>query len=299
MPETLPEERTYGMIELPANTANKLTQLEEEVAVLKADAKQSFNLCPDTVPTEELISFVERAVTLDQKLDFWVKSLPSEWRAMSASDTSPEALQKYHAFESLMDVYSDLWVLSLRNACRLLRLDLQKIFIQFMTWNPTIRSSHMTCGPRPYVEESRRLVDEICAGVPFSLGNRVVYDHPTGGVGLDGQLEIEYPWVQGSPVSTDHRRAAYAVGGWFYMGPLSKCLELEIPGCPEIEIVKPAQKAWITSQLRRIRQYYHIGALDLRYTPSVGVPAPLNPPISMQHTPTWNYTFHENDVVDH
>ena len=66
------------------------------------------------------------------------------------------------------------------------------------------------------------------------------------------------------------------------MGPLSRCLELDIPGCPEIEIVKPAQKEWITSQLRRIRAYYGIDLGDSRYTPSVGVPAPLNPPISTQ-----------------
>ena len=286
------------MAQLPATTANKLTLLEEEVATLKAIAKRSFNLSPDTLPTEELLAFIEHAVTLDQKLDHWVKSLPDTWKSMRAYDLSPEALQKYHAYESHMDVYSDLFVLCLRNVCRLLRLDLQRIFITFMIWNPTMRSSNMTHGSQPYVEESRRLVDEICAGVPFSLGDRVVCSHATSGAGLDNQLDIDYPSAEGSSVTVDHKRAAYAVGGWFYMGPLSKCLELDIPGCPQIEIVKPAQRDWIVSQLHRIRQYYNIDVSDMRYTPSVGVPAPLNPPIAMQNTPPRRYTSLRNEFED-
>ena len=205
MPETLPEEQTDGVTQLPVNNANKLSLLEEEVAALKADAKRYLNLSPERVLNEELLAFLERAVALDQKLVNWVLNLPPSWKPLPVDDASPKALKKFRAYKHI-DVYSDLWVLSLRNLCRLLRLDLQKIFIAFMALYPTLRSSNMPYGPQSYIEESSRLVDEICAGVPFSLGNRQVYDHTLSEQELCKPLEIEYPWVRGSSVTADHRR---------------------------------------------------------------------------------------------
>ena len=216
MPETLPEEQTDGINQLPVNNANKLSLLEEEVAVLKADAKRCLNLSLDRAMNDELLAFLERAVVLDQKLVHWVFNLPSSWKPLPVDDVSPNALKKFQAYKGI-DVYSDLWVLSLRNLCRLLRLDLQKIFIAFMALNPTLRSSNMAYGPHSYIEESRRLVDEICAGVPFSLGNRQVYDHTLSELELGKPLEIEYPWVRGSSVTADHRRGTVFVLSYLFL----------------------------------------------------------------------------------
>ena len=159
-----------------------------------------------------------------------------------------------------MDIYPDLWVTSVWNVYRVLRLIVQGILLSCCERISFERLANIPYGPPSYIQRIRELVDDICATVPFSVGDRV----PIGG------KEPDYPCARGSPVTMNHRRAAYALGGWFLLGPLDGCMDLEISVCWETRVIETEQRAWIMSQKARVGRFYNIPQSDQRYVCIIG-----------------------------
>ena len=104
---------------------------------------------------------------------------------------------------------------------------------------------------------AQQMSDEICASVPFALGTR-------GGHGTRGQQIEEtstlaataaYPEMAGRPTSEEHKRAAYAIGGWHLLDPLRVIVMVKRESwCGDV--VREGQVEWCAQQMERIGQLY-------------------------------------------
>lgn len=213
---------------------------------MKAFAGRIFIRTAEGGSRQELLDLVVLARKVDENLTKWESSVPDSWRPKPASDTTPAALVKFQAYGTTMDIYPDLWVASTWNSYRFLRLVVQGILIKCMARDPSCRPSEMPHGPLSYIQTMQKLVDEICASVPFAIGDKL----------SPGQKVVEYPWVRGALTPANHRRAASAVGPWLLLGPLTNCLEPETSAGLEVEVVGVEQRRWIIAQMGRSRRLY-------------------------------------------
>ena len=253
-----------GVSQLPSTVASRLSFLGADIAALKARAKAILLPTSSTESGAEADArFLELwafARGVDQKLACWEASIPDEWQPQPASDLSPAALLKFQAYGTRMDIYPDLWVTSVWNVYRVLRLIVQGVLMSCVERNPFGYLPNIAYGPQSNLQAMRELVDDICASVPFSVGDRVPKSHK----------EPDYPWIQGSSVTLNHRRAAYALGGWFLLGPLDGCADLETSIDPNRIVIGPEQRAWLITQKNRLGQFYNISKSDLRHVCTIG-----------------------------
>ncbi|KAL9113995.1 MAG: hypothetical protein Q9187_007534, partial [Circinaria calcarea] len=115
---------------VPLNAASRLTFVGEEVTALRAFAGRIFICTTEGGSRQELLDLVIFARKVDENLTKWESSVPESWKPKPASDTTPAALVKYHAYGTTMDIYPDLWVASIWNSYRFLRLVVQGILIK-------------------------------------------------------------------------------------------------------------------------------------------------------------------------
>lgn len=188
-------------------------------------------------PSESLVAECLAAVMkADQGLVNWECSLPESWIPKPAADLSAAALSKFQACGQRMDVYRDLWAASIFNQYRLLRLSLQPLITSCVSLYPKLAVGALPFGPVAHASISYRLLDDICAGVPFLLGSKVTRMNDEA---------IDYPCVNGKPVPAQHRRVARYLTPWMLVAPLMTCISLPF--------LRADQKSWLKSQLVRIK----------------------------------------------
>ncbi|MCJ1389507.1 hypothetical protein MMC18_002364 [Xylographa bjoerkii] len=246
--EKLPEEFAEHIKALPSNAATRLTALEAEVANLLASARLAFG--PDQIVSQsELFELSSSASELDEKLHHWAESVPQQWNPLPAKDNSSAALAKFQAYGSRMDIYPEVWVVSIWNSYRILHIAVQEaiaccaVAVGIIDQMPGSTNYRI----QDHTEVGQRLVDDICGSIPYCLGSRV--KHEAGS-------EIDYPFASGSSVTNDHRKAAKALGVWFVLGSLNACLG--------VRGIEDDQMRWIRSQLSRVKGFYN---LDQRLSP--------------------------------
>ncbi len=89
------------------------------------------------------------------------------------------------------------------------------------------------------------MADDICASIPFSLGDKIK-------PGLLGDKRVHYPHVPGKEVPNSHYHMAPAMAGFWLPGPLQTLMGLKIG-------LREGQKQWIGGQLMRLAHIYNIG----------------------------------------
>ncbi|MCJ1432218.1 hypothetical protein MMC27_001574 [Xylographa pallens] len=240
--EKLPEQFAENIKALPSNAATRLTALEVEVANLLAAARVAFD--PDQRTTNsQIFEISSSASDLNNKLFHWADSVPQQWNPLLAEDNSPAALAKFQAYGSRMDIYPEVWVVSIWNSYRILHIAVQEIIACCAVFDGMIDQMPGSNDYRiqDHTEVGQRLVNDICASIPYCLGSRV--KHEAGS-------EIDYPFAPGSCITNDHRKAAKALGGWFVLGSLNACLG--------VRGIEDGQLRWIRSQLSRVKGYYDL-----------------------------------------
>lgn len=244
--EEHPPEWAECMEGTPLTAATRLTFIGEEVTALKAFANSIFSLTTEVGFNQQLLELLILARKVDENLTNWEYSVPEGWRPQSASDTTSAALLKFQAYGTSMYIYHDLWVASTWNSYRLLRLVPQAIMLKCTARAPSCRPSNMPHGPPSYIQTMQKLVNDVCASVPFAAGDKV----------SPGQKIVDYPWIPNALIPATHRRVASAVGPWFLLGPLTTCLELETSAGLDVEVIEVKQRRWIINQMGRFRRLY-------------------------------------------
>jgi len=245
-PEKLLENRANVMEIMPCNAANRLTLVEGQVARLLSLARCLFG-DRYTVADSELVSLACSATDVQKKLVDWACTVPKDWTPKPARDKSPATLSKFQAYSTRMDIYPDVWVVSIWNTYRILHITVQIVITTCETMRKAMcrTPSDSVSSPATIPNIIQELIDDICASVPFCLGDR------TKG---EPDASIQYPCAEGLGIPIDHQRAAVSLSGWFLIGP--------IKGCLMVGGLQEAQFRWLQSQRSRIASFYGSASLQ-------------------------------------
>lgn len=179
---------------------------------------------------ESIFEIVHAGIALDGKLQAWADLAPGHYRFTSIQTANGLDQELSITSQSKMDhihVYNSVSIGQLWNIYRTTRLHLLQCLVRCISelekniWTTSPASSELISYSGQAVETIRRLVDDICASVPYMLGE----------VDQSGNLQ--------------HLRHCKAVGGLFLLHALRSTYFLQS--------TDPAQKAWIWKRLTYIK----------------------------------------------
>jgi len=191
--------------------------------------------------TSYINSLLSEAVVIDKRLSHWPDTIPDSWlpaRVSADMDISP-TLQLY---QDHCDVYKSLFVASLWNKSRLSQIETHFTVLTLLSLLPSTPSNINK--QRLCQSGVQQLADDICASVPYYIGNRM---RP----GKAGEPGIHYPRVPGRPPIMDHYKTGPALGGWALMIPLSTVLRMQMR-------LREGQREWIAGQMARTARIYNL-----------------------------------------
>ena len=236
--EASPESWMEDMKSLPTTSSARLSYHAEEVANLHAAVKltlDSWHLLSEQLASELLNLLFEA----DQNLLGWEQDLPEAFFALPAADLSIANLTKFEAYANSIDTYADIWVAKTQNSFRMLRIMLQ-LLIRDVLHRVTIdRPSALPVGPIIHFHTTQRLVDEVCASVPFFMGTKCVDLDPES---------VDFPHALGQAMTEVQRANNMRLGTWFIFAPLYACAR-----CPDL---RPGQSDWIQKQIERLESLH-------------------------------------------
>lgn len=207
-------------------------------------------------------SALRKLTLLDEQLSLWLSSLPQHWMTVRL-----DLVQIQHSviavglYNSLCDVYQDIFICSVLNSYRWSRILVYQMIQDCESLLNTKRQ------PLDYgivksniTGQVQLLVDDICASIPFQLGNR------RGPSVLDDFKTIEYPLMQfegqktdpmyGGSGPDDDKHLRTALGGFFTINALLPILNL-IDETTAADCLRPGQADWMRQQVKRVQGFFH------------------------------------------
>ncbi len=287
---------------MPQSPAIELDKLSAELANLQArynrfdfpptlsplsrsPSPSYFNASPSSI--EVLHNFLAPALQLETRLSLWSRSVPVFWNPIAVSSTAcvHPSIQSAGFYGDACDVYPSLHVAKVWNTYRITRLAVLKIILicqRFLTEQQPMQAYASTI--QYTMDTVQKIVDAICASVPYHLGNRI------GPSPFDSIEGVEYPHLNGDPrdrplplpsalgysdqlAREDHTRVAAAKGGWYLLDPLEKILEAtsfdtsDAANSGIATSLRKGQLDWVMKQLRRTRNIYLIQSPRLSLSP--------------------------------
>ncbi|KAL8668781.1 MAG: hypothetical protein Q9168_006606 [Polycauliona sp. 1 TL-2023] len=227
------------------NAASRLTSLSARLSDLTAFAYPMLMNMKQFPTHEQLMSILDYAGEVEAALSAWPDTVPDDWhwKTSHTFDSLPSQESKLYVYNRRVDLYHDIWVASIWNSYRGTILMIQYLTLQCLGMlNPPPLSTfaHRIVTAINKVQE---LVDDICGSVPFNLGTK------TFG-GPSDRSEIQYPDDGITKPSSDYRKSAAGLGGWFIIEPLKV-------GAKAI-CLRDGQQDWILKQIERIQRIYTI-----------------------------------------
>lgn len=192
-------------------------------------------------PLDEAVgtSILEQACNTDRNLATWSYLLPSDWAPVAAS-IIPQSVREAGMYKNRCDCYTDIWTATTWNTYRDCRILVQLIILGCLRMMPF----HDLNGLRSTLALSiaHRLADDICASVPYCLGNQIESIRMKPGL-------VQYPFAETRPVAWTHHQVAPLMGPWL-LAPYLRNLQSPELGLP-LE-----QTSWVQSQIERILTIY-------------------------------------------
>ena len=216
--------------------AMKFDMLCVEAANILAAIKvirETGNAGYDQEKSSELKELVLRAIACDSNFASWPDNLPEYLFPMALSaDEVPPTVKAAGLYRDICDIYFDVNTCVLWNDWRAIRIKILKVVI-----------GYGTLSQREIAMKSlQALADEICASIPFILGDRMVFTplYTANNV---------YPGGDFLPKS--HQLIAAAHGGWFTLSPMRDVWTSARQG-----LLREGQSTWISVQLTRLGTIY-------------------------------------------
>lgn len=188
---------------MPRNPATLLDLMSVEVADLLADAAHTSPKVIDLSDEEDESSgcsdeLLKRARAIDADLACWPQTLPLHWHPVRVfKDSIPQEVIDAGVYGDSCEVYPDIMICSTWNDWRVARLKVLHLIAKLSHVSSLDRGE--ACAH--VINEIQRLVDGICASVPFCLGSRTepapLY-----------QAEVIYPGLKGRLDSKEHEKTA-------------------------------------------------------------------------------------------
>ncbi|KAL8946487.1 MAG: hypothetical protein Q9222_007125 [Ikaeria aurantiellina] len=227
------------------NAASRLTSLSARLSDLMAYANPILKNT-EAFPTEDqFVEILDYCADVEAQLSTWPDSLPADWawKTSHTFDDLPSQQRKLYVYNHRADIYHDIWVASIWNSYRGTMLMIQYLTLSTLgVMHPPPTSPYM---PKigAAISKVQGLVDDICGSVPFNLGTK------TFG-GPKDRYDVRYPNDGINKPSSDYRKSAAGLGGWFMVEPLkiaAKAISL-----------REGQQDWILRQIERIQRIYTI-----------------------------------------
>jgi hypothetical protein len=174
---------------------------------------------------------------LEAEFVTWTEEIPDLWRyytAMKISEIQGD-ITKMHAFPGDVDIYHDIWMASIWNLSRASRLFIQGVVIRCAAWLSAPNDYITTEEYASAATLGQRLVNEVCASVPYHLG------WPPAKAALD---LVNFPDISGFACGDDSESSAKNLGGYFLLWPLF------VAG--SLDFVPDIQRQWIRGRLAYI-----------------------------------------------
>lgn len=161
----------------------------------------------------------------DAHISTWTTLIPVSWHPVYI-----KADPDFDSYNGLCGIYPHFGVMNIYNHWRCVRINL------------------LSSDPGDSNPDLQDLIDEICASVPFGLGNR----NQGGPIYQPGW---KYPHLEGAPTSYEHYRIACTLGGFYLARPLMQIMGLQVR-------LRDGQREWVGRQLRRIARLYEMKGSD-------------------------------------
>lgn len=227
--------------DVPNTTAFQLDELDIQLANIQGLTSQL-----DTSAAEgqhvSAWEVLKIAYETDQQYVAWARKISTVPVSVSGPECIPPSVKEAGIYQDCCHVYENIHIAYAFNCYRSSRIKLQ---LAILTCLSQLGNS-IGCidGSLAAHEVIQDLVDEMCASVPFHLGDRTI-------IGRIDDKTVQYPHIAGSPVPDEHYIGAAAMGGWFLATRLGELLALKLP-------LRDGQRQWIGQQLRRVMKIYAV-----------------------------------------
>ena len=198
-----------------------------------------------TVSKSQASAVLKKAAELDGQCQAWENTLPSGWSYARVSDPTaiPHAVRDAGLYQDHCLVYSNIFVANALNRNFCIRIQCQSTILQCLHHLHDDPPSRLQTAAHETIQQ---MADNICASVPFHLGDRQTTDR------IDA--EHQYPHPPGSPSAAQQSKIAAAFGGWFLTPCLGTLMSLDAA------TLRRGQREWIGGQMARLRKVYIVQA---------------------------------------
>jgi hypothetical protein len=185
---------------------------------------------------------LDTARQLDQRLLDWLTTVPT-WMPcrVFGLECVPQTVRNAGTYQDYCDIYRNVFVADQLNSQRCSRI---RIHSSFLTCLPSLEAEDLNALSVMSQGVIQDLADDICACVPFYLGDRVDFTR------FDDKT-AKYPHIDGVSVPDSHHSEAAAYAGWFLTGRLAELLSVQLP-------LRDGQRQWIGGQIQRLKRLYTI-----------------------------------------
>ncbi|KAF2501588.1 hypothetical protein BU16DRAFT_577706 [Lophium mytilinum] len=229
---------THYVLETPALI---LDDLNIDVANIHAAAS-----CLNSKITQRDLAWeiLQTTIELDQRLLAWASSTaPVEWMPVRVAgpECIPQGVRDAGLYHEYCHVHKSIFVTGTLNIYSTSRIKLQLAILACLDHLGIASSDAARVTALEIIQD---LADNVCASVPFHLGNRT---EPSR---IDDK-SVQYPHIAGIRVPDHHYAAAAAFGGYLLTRPLVEVLTARCP-------LRTGQREWIGGQMQRLKQIYAI-----------------------------------------
>ncbi len=224
---------SQGMATIPTNPGFRLDELNIELANVKSAAAHL-----EQANEELAFPTLERAIRLDKLYSNWMTDLSNDWLPIRVSGKCiPKAVRDAGCYQGFCDVYKSIFVANTLVSFYSARLKTQSVIITCLEHLSPNVGKTLSASANAIAQD---LTDNICASIPFHLGDRTT-------AGRLDDKGVSFPHSENRPVPKGHYIASGAFGGFFLIVPLVELLSPCV-------VLRPGQKPWIGGQINRIRQ---------------------------------------------
>lgn len=225
----LPDESNDWLICLEQNPSTHLAMCIYKICRVRAAVPELLvgDLTQQSTQ-QRLVQVLHQGISMDAELQSWSDRMsePYRYKELCIADGPRQRTSNLLPMQpSNVHVYHDIWVASLWNHYRFARIRLLETLVDCESrlgspGNPETRLQESSSSRRNWNETIVKMVDDICASVPFLMGD----------IDVQGNLN------RGS--------SGIALGGYSLLWPLHVASSARIIGAD--------QKAWIKGRLRHL-----------------------------------------------
>jgi len=157
-----------------SKTALVVQGLMIKTSEIRAHVTELLSHLPRTAEhTELMFDAIRKAQALDQEAVAWQQGVPDSWhyRTVAWEDNVQNGdYGKAEVFPGRVDVYNDIWIASVTNSARAVRLILQSIIVRCAAWICWPADYRTTTEYATAASVCRGAITDIIASVPYNLG---------------------------------------------------------------------------------------------------------------------------------